>query len=112
MIVKVKSISGFLMTFLGVMTLGAAPLAEWVIERGWPKELDGNGLVTRGGKRIAWNEFTRAVKMTMHLEQEDTLRYDLYSPKGKVVVAGDRLEDSREVLSYIWRCLPETAKSK
>jgi hypothetical protein len=95
---------------LGVFTLGVAPLAIKMKERSWPRLVDEQGLVTRSGSRIAWEEFTRAVKVVTNVQGTVTERYDLTSPKGVVSIVPHRLQDGMEVLEYAWERLPEEAK--
>ena len=113
--VKIIPVSGCMMVFLGVMTLGIAPLAQWIMQKSWPKLVDEQGLVTRGGSRIAWGEFTKAVKVLTHVTRGSsatTEHYELFSPKGKVVVAAYRLENGAAVMDYVWQRLPDSAKYK
>ena len=108
--VRVIPMSGCLMVVLGVFTLGVAPLSIKLKERGWPKSLDEQGLVTRGGKRIAWGEFTEAVKIVTKVQGTVTERYEFRSPKGVVPVVVHRLERGPEALQYIWDRLPEKVR--
>ena len=110
--VKIVPLSGCMQVFLGVMTLGIAPLMGWINERNWPKQVDEQGLVTRGGKRIAWNEFTRITKVITNIGRTggQTTHYELRYAGGKVVVAAYRLVDGDQVLDYVWQRLPEAAK--
>jgi hypothetical protein len=108
--VKIVPVSGCLQVFLGFMTLGVAPLMAWVNERSWPSLVDEQGLVTRGGTRIAWNEFTRVTKVFTKVGSTRTEHFELASPKGKVVVAAYRLVSGENILNYIWQRLPERAK--
>ena len=113
--VKIIPVSGCMMVFLGVMTLGIAPLAQWILQKGWPKLVDEQGLVTRGGTRIAWGEFTKAVKVQTQVTRGSSSRvehYELFSPKGKVVVAAYRLENGEAVMNYVWQHLHDGAKYK
>jgi hypothetical protein len=96
--------------FLGAMTLGVAPVMAWIHERNWPSLVDEQGLVTRGGTRIAWNEFTRVTKIFTKVGSTRTEHFELASPKGKVVVAAYRLVNGEHILNYIWQRLPERAK--
>ncbi len=109
--VRIIPISGCLQVFLGIMTLGVAPLLAWLNQRSWPKTVDEQGLITRGGKRIAWNEFTRATKVVTRIGRSSTAtkHFELKSPKGRVVVAPYRLENGGKVLEYVWQRLPEKA---
>lgn len=108
--VKVIPLSGCLSLMLGVFTLGVAPIAIKLKERNWPKLLDEQGLVTRGGKFIAWGEFTKFEKVITTVQGTTTERYDLHSPKGTVAVVIYRLVDGEQALDYIWQRLPEATK--
>ena len=107
--IKIIPVSGCLQIFLGVFTFGIAPLAAWISERTWPKSADEQGLTTRGGAKIAWDEFTKITKVITRIGQTSnkTEHYELSSSKGKVVVAPYRLENGVQVFDYIWRRLPE-----
>lgn len=107
--VKVIPMSGCMMFFLGVLTLGIAPLAIKLKERSWPKEVDEEGLVTRAGVRIPWGEFTQATRVISNVRGTVTERYDLVWPGGKVSIVPSRLEESSKVLQYIWDRLPDRA---
>lgn len=108
--VKIIPVSGCLQVFLGVMTLGVAPLMAWVNERSWPRLIDEQGLVTRGGTRIAWNEFTSVTKVFTKVGTTRTEHFELRAPQAKVVVAPYRLVNGDQVLNYVWPRLPEHAK--
>lgn len=110
--VKTIPVPGCLQIFLGVFTLGVAPLAGWLSERKWPKSVDEEGLVTRGGTRIAWNDFTKITRVITRIARTSntTEHYELRSPKGKVLVVLFRLENGTQVFDYIWRHLPEQIK--
>jgi hypothetical protein len=110
--VRIKPLSGCMQIFLGVMTLGVAPLMTWLNERNWPKSLDEQGLVTRGGFQINWNEFTKITKVITNIGRTGakTEHYELRHPKGKVIVAVYRLENGSQVFDYIWGHLPEQTK--
>jgi len=110
--VKTIPVPGCLQIFLGVFSLGVAPLAGWLSERKWPKLVDEQGIVTRAGTRIAWNEFTKVTRVITRIGRTSntTEHYELKSPKGKVLVVVFRLENGSQVLDYIWQRLPEQAK--
>jgi hypothetical protein len=111
--VRIIPLNGCMQVFLGVFTLGVAPLAIWISERSWPKSVDEQGLTTRGGKQIAWNEFTKVTRVLTRVTRGSSStveHFELRSSKGKVVVAAYRLVDGEQVLDYIWRHLPEQAK--
>ncbi len=84
----------------------------WLNERNWPKSVDEQGLLTRGGAHIAWSEFTSATRVitTIGNTGTKTEHFELRHPKGKVIVAAYRLVDGSQVLDYIWQRLPEAAK--
>ena len=103
--VKVIPMPGCLMLVLGIFTLGIAPIAIKLKERSWPKLLDENGLVTRGGKRIEWIEFTKFEKVITRVQGTTTERFDLLSPKGTVSVVAYRLQEGAQVLEFISRHL-------
>jgi hypothetical protein len=112
--IKIKPLGGCVSIILAILTLGIAPLAIWISERGWPKLVDEQGLVTRGGKRIAWAEFTRASRVLTQVTRGSSSTveyYELFSPRGKVVVVAYRLENGQQVFDYIWQHLPEQAKA-
>ncbi len=112
--VKIRPLPGCMNVFLAVLTLGVAPLGKWIVERSWPRRVDEEGIETRGGKRIPWASFTRAVRVLTRVTQGSSStveHYELHSPQGKVNVAAYRLEDGEAILDYIWQHLPEAAKS-
>lgn len=109
--VQIKPMSKLVMFILGVFTLGTAPLAIKMTERKWPKRLDEDGLVTRAGKRIRWDEFTKTVKVVTRSGPVITERYDLHSSNGQVQFVAHRLENSEAVFQYIWDHLPVEAKT-
>src|SRR5215207_8295989 len=107
--IKIKPVSGCLQIFLGVFTFGVAPLAGWLSQRTWPQSVDDKGLTTRGGTRIAWDEFTKVTKVITRIGRTSTKteHYELSGSKGKVVVAPYRLENGTQVVDYIWLRLPQ-----
>jgi hypothetical protein len=110
--VKVVPVNGCANVFLSLVTLGVYPLMAWLNLRGWPQAVDEQGLVTRAGTKIAWNEFTKITKVITRIGRTSatTTHYELQSPKGKVVVAPYRLKDGDKVFDYVWQHLPEQAK--
>ena len=111
--VNIKPVSGCTEVVLGVLTLGVYPLAAWINQRGWPRSVDEQGLVTRGGTRIAWNDFSRITKVVTNINRGAvrTEHFELAYPRGKVVVAPYRLEQGAQVLDYVLQHLPEQAKT-
>jgi hypothetical protein len=110
--VKIKPIPGCAQVFLGLVTLGVAPLMAWLNERNWPRSVDEQGLVTRAGTSIAWNDFTKVTRVitTIGRTGTKTEHYELKHPKGKVILAAYRLVDGDQVFDYAWQHLPEQAK--
>jgi hypothetical protein len=110
--IKILPASGCVQIFLGVATFGVAPLAGWLNERKWPKAVDEQGLTTRGGTKVAWDDFTEIKKVITRIGQTSTTteHYELRGAQGKVVVAPYRLENGTQVFDYIWRHLPERIK--
>ena len=107
--IKIKPVSGCLQIVLGVFTLGVAPLAVWISQRMWPKSADEQGLITRAGTRIAWDEFSGFKKVITQVGRTafTTEHYELRGSKGKVIVAPYRLENGSQVFDYIWQRLPQ-----
>ena len=110
--VKIKPLPGCLQIVLAVLTLGVAPLMAWLNQRQWPKLVDDQGLVSRGGSRIAWAEFTKITRVITNIGRSGgkTEHYELRYPKGKIVVAEYRLVDGEQVFDYIWQRLPAGIK--
>jgi hypothetical protein len=106
--VRVLPLSGCMNVMLGVCTLGIAPLAQYLTERSWPKTL-GEGLVARGGTRIAWDDVTRITHVTTNVNGAQAERYELRTMWGKVNIVVPRLERGREVLAYVLDHVPEGA---
>lgn len=109
--VRTKPLSKSVMFLLGVFTLGAAPIAIKLTERKWPKLVDEDGLVTRAGKRIRWDEFTKIVKVVTRSGPVITERYELRSSNGRVQFVAHRVENSEAVFQYIWDHLPPETKT-
>lgn len=110
--VKILPVPGCLQIFLGVFTLGVAPLASWLNERKWPQSVDEQGLTTRSGTKVAWHEFTKITRVITRIGRsgQTTEHYELSGSQGKVVVAPYRLENGAQVFDYVWRHLPAGAK--
>ena len=107
--VKIIRLNGCMNLLLAVLTLGVFPLAYFIQTRSWPKLVDEAGLITKGGKRIAWNEFTKITRVVTRVTRGSSStveHYELRSPKGKVIVAVYRLVDGQQVFDYITRHLP------
>ena len=109
--IKIVPLSRGLMVVLGVCTLGIAPLAIRMKEKHWPKSVDESGLITRGGKRYAWGDFTKVLKVITNVSGTVTERYDLRASSGTVGIFPGRIQNAQQVMDYIWRRLPEEAKA-
>lgn len=106
--IQVKPLPGCNSVFLGVLSLGIAPLIIKIQERRWPASVDEQGLTTKSGKQIAWQDFTKAVKVIQNTQGTMTERYDLHYADGVVPIVVYRLENGPRVLDYILEHLPET----
>ena len=110
--VKAHGVHWFGQLFLFCMTFGVANLMIWLERNKWPKRMDDSGLTTRIGKRFAWGEFTRIVRVTTFGPSGGVMatRYDLKSKRGTVTIVPDQLHDGMTVLEYAWQRLPADAK--
>lgn len=112
--IKIKSVPGCMNILLAVLTLGVYPLAAWLTARNWPKSVDEQGLVTRGGNKIPWNGFTKVSRVITKVAGTGPgmEHFELTHAKGRVVVAPYRLENGKQAFDYIWQRLPEQAKKQ
>ncbi len=110
--VKKLPFSGCLQFILGIFTVGVFPLVVWLSERNWPKSMDEQCLVTRGGRRIDWTDFNKITKVVTQVNRGSAgiEKYELQYPQGKVDVVVYRLEQGQQVLEYIWKRLPDQIK--
>ena len=110
--IKVKPVSGCLNIILTVFTLGVYPLAAWLTARNWPRSVNEQGLVTRGGKKVAWKDVTKITKVVTNINRgaARTEHFELLHAGGKVIVPEYRLENGAQVMEYIWQRLPDQAK--
>lgn len=94
---------------IGCLTLGLYPLLTPMMERHFIRRMDEDGVETRGGKRIAWHEFTR-VRHVIGTMKGGTLsdEYLLESPKGRVSLPFWRAANAREALDYALAHVPDT----
>jgi hypothetical protein len=91
------------------MSFGLVPLLISMGERHFIRHMDAAGVITRGGKHIAWNEFTgiSRTKGTMEgivLSDE----YLLQSARGKVSLPAWRAENAKEAMDFLLRHLPSS----
>jgi hypothetical protein len=89
------------------MTFGLFAVLKSMGERHFIKLMDAEGVLTRGGRRIAWNEFTGIVR-SKGVMDETVLsdEYLLKSPKGKVSLPAWRTENAKECRDYLFQHLP------
>jgi len=99
--------SGCIYWPLTLMTLGLFALLKSMGERHFIRQMDETGVLTRGGRRIAWNEFTSIErwqgKMKRNVLSDE---YLLKSPKGKVSLPTWRAENAQEAKDYLFQHLP------
>jgi hypothetical protein len=89
------------------MTFGVFSLLVSMGERHFIRSMSPQGVITRGGKHIAWNEFTgvthtRGTMEGVVLSNE----YILKSPRGKVSLPTWRTENAQEARDYMLKYLP------
>ncbi len=83
-------------------------MAIWLTMRGWPAEMDEQGMTLRNGTRVSWSEFTRIRKINVIMDgRQVSERYDLRSPRGKVSIVPSRLDQGEDVARYVWERLPK-----
>ena len=92
---------------LTLMTFGLFALLKSMGERHFILRMDTEGVLTRGGKRIAWNQFagivhSQGVMGGTVLSDE----YILKSSKGKVSLPAWRAENAKEATDYLLQHLP------
>ena len=92
---------------LTVMTLGVFPLLVAMGERHFIRRMDETGLVTRGGRLIAWNEVTSIVQWKGKVEGvELSNEYILKSPKGRASLPTWRTENGAAAKAFLFQHLP------
>jgi len=76
-------------------------------ERHFIRQMDDAGIVTRGGRRIAWNEFTRIVQSRGKMQGAVLSdEYILHSSKGKVSLPTWRTENAEAAKAFMLQRLP------
>lgn len=94
---------------LALMSLGAIPLLMRWNERRFVRRMDEQGVETRGGKRIAWQEFTRIERAQTSIRSGRTalqtrISDDIYASKGRGLSDEYLLESPRGRVSVpLWR---------
>lgn len=101
-------LGGCVMALVTVMTLGLYPLLRRLGERHFIRRMDDTGVVTRGGKRVAWDAFTgiRQVTTTMTGDGSLSNEYVLKSKQGTVSLPLWRAANAQEAGDYLLRRLP------
>ena len=95
------------------MTLGVFPLLVSLGERHFIRQMDEAGVVTRGGRRIAWNEFTGIVQSKGQMNSTVLSdEYLLKSSKGKASLPTWRAENAAEAKAFLFQHLPPTLFEK
>lgn len=86
---------------LAVISLGVIPLAMKAGEKHFIARMDEDGLTTRGGKRIAWDEIER-VQRTVGTVKGVRMSDELvvHTAKGRVSLPTWRAENAEEALVY------------
>ncbi len=98
---------------LTIMTLGLFPLLVSMGERHFIRQMDDNGVVTRGGRRIAWNEFTSVVRWKGKMEGTTLSdEYILKSSKGKASLPTWRAENAEAAKTFLLQHLPASVFEK
>jgi hypothetical protein len=106
-------VSGCVTGPLGCLSLGLVPLLIRSGERHMAKQMDDAGIETRGGTRIAWNEFT-SVRRVQGRMKGNTLsdEYILTSPKCRVSVPIWRTINAEEVRAFTLSHVPPNLLSE
>ena len=96
---------------LTIMTLGLFALLKSMGERHFIQQMDEMGVVTRGGTRINWNEFTGIERWQAKMTRSASApalsdEYLLKSSKGKVSLPLWRAENAKEAREYLFQHLP------
>lgn len=98
---------------VGCVTIGIYPLVTLLVERNFIRRMDEDGVETRGGKRIAWHEFT-SVRHVIGKMKGGTLsdEYLLESPKGRASLPLWRAANASEALDYALAHVPDTTTGR
>lgn len=96
---------------LTIMTLGLFALLKSMGERHFIQQMDEAGVVTRGGTRINWNEFTNIERWQAKMSRSASApalsdEYLLKSSRGKVSLPLWRAENAQEARDYLFKHLP------
>ena len=96
---------------LTLMTLGLFALLKSMGERHFIHQMDEAGVLTRGGTRINWNEFTSIERWQSKMSRSASApalsdEYLLKSSKGKVSLPLWRTENAQEARDNLFEHLP------
>lgn len=102
---------GCLIALLSLMTLGLFPLLRRMGERHFIKSMSEDGIVTRGGRRIAWADITH-VRRTIGTVQGVAMsdEFKLRSRKGSASLPTWRAANAEEAQAYFLAHLPPTVE--
>jgi hypothetical protein len=90
-----------------VLSFGLLPLVRRRHERQYPGRLLEDAMILRDGTRIPWRDITRLWKSETYSNQRWLFtQFVLTHAQGKVKFPSHRLQDPREVLTFIVAHLP------
>jgi hypothetical protein len=102
---------GCLIAFASVVSLGLVPLVRMFQMRKVIGGMDEDGIVTRGGTRIAWADFTEVRRQIWMFEsfmqRED---YLLRSAKGRAALPAREVLNAEEAVDFLLKHLPPDIK--
>ena len=103
-------VSGCITVPLGCMTLGLFPLLRKMGERHFIRRMDEDGVETRGGTRIRWDEFRHVQRVASRMGSGSggslSDEYLLDSPRGRVSLPLWRTVNGEEARDYLFAHLP------
>jgi hypothetical protein len=108
-----RQLGGCIYWPLAIMSFGLVPLIISMGEGHFIRNMDEAGVTTRGGKRIAWNEFT-AITRTKGTMEGIVLsdEYLLKSSRGKASLPAWRAENAKEAMDFLFQHLPPALLNK
>jgi hypothetical protein len=107
--------SGCIYWPLTLMTFGVFALLKSLGERHFIQQMNETDVVTRGGMRVQWVEFTSIERWRSKMRSASagalSDEYLLKSPKGRVSLPLWRTENATEARDYLFQHLPPTVLS-
>ncbi len=102
-----------LMLILALVTCGVGWVALWATARSWPKVVDGEGITTRGGKRVFWTELDaqQRVSAVDHLGRRISGRLDLVFGKTRVAIVPQSIVPAQQVMDVLSQVLGGQART-